>query len=150
MPLPTRSKLPHDVPLWVDPTRETYFVTICCLPRGLNQLAKPKVAENVFETLSHRNAMGIWSVRLALLMPDHVHLIVSFPDNGREIQQIISKWKEWTAKTLPIRWQRDFFEHRVRRDENVREKADYIIFNPVRAGLVRRPEDWKFLFVPEW
>jgi len=94
MPLPVRTKLPHDVPLWVDPTKETYFITVCCLPRGLNQLAKSNVAAELFETLSHRNALSVWSVRLALLMPDHIHLIVSFPENGRKIRTIISKWKE--------------------------------------------------------
>ena len=62
----------------------------------------------------------------------------------------MSKWKEWTAKTLAIRWQRDFFEHRIRRDENLREKADYIVLNPVRVGLVDKPENWPFVFVPEW
>jgi putative transposase len=151
MPLPVRAKLPHDVPLWVDPTKETYFITVCCLPRGLNQLAKSNVAAELFETLSYRNALSVWSVRLALLMPDHIHLIVSFPENGRKIRTIISKWKEWTAKTLGIRWQRDFFEHRIRRDENLRKKkADYILLNPIRAGLVDKPGNWPFVFVPEW
>ena len=117
---------------------------------GLNQLAKSNVAAELFETLSHRNALSVWSVRLALLMPDHIHLIVPFPENGRKIRTIVSKWKEWTAKTLGIRWQRDFFEHRIRRDENLREKADYILLNPVRAGLVDKPENWLFVFLPEW
>ena len=103
MPLPVREKLPHRVPLWIDPTKETYFITICCQPRALNQLAKAEVAGALIETIVYRNTQGIWSVRLALLMPDHIHLIASFPDNGREIKTTVSKWKEWTAKTLPIR-----------------------------------------------
>jgi len=82
-------------------------------------------------------------------MPDHLHFLVSFPDNGLRMRTIVSKWKEWTAKSLAIRWQRDFFEHRLRRDESARQKADYILFNPVRAGLVSNPEDWPFVFVPE-
>jgi REP element-mobilizing transposase RayT len=62
----------------------------------------------------------------------------------------MSKWKEWTTKSLSIHWQRDFFEHRLRRDEHARQKADYILFNPVRAGLVTQSEDWPFVFLPEW
>jgi hypothetical protein len=58
--------------------------------------------------------------------------------------------RNWTGKALGIRWQRDFFEPRIRRDENLREKADYILLNPVRAGLVDKPENWPFVFVPEW
>jgi hypothetical protein len=59
---------------------------------------------------------------------------------------IVSKWKEWTAKELGIVWQRDFFEHRLRHDESRREKADYILQNPVRKKLVERPEDWPFVY----
>jgi len=34
----------------------------------------------------------------------------------------VSKWKEWTTKTLKINWQRDFFEHQLRKEESLREK----------------------------
>jgi hypothetical protein len=34
------------------------------------------------------------------------------------------------------------FDHRLRRDESLDEKARYILANPVRAGLVKREEDW--------
>jgi REP element-mobilizing transposase RayT len=84
-----------------------------------------------------------------LLMPDHAHFLVCFPDNGKPIRTIMGKWKEWTAKQCGIRWQRDFFEHRLRGNEGAREKADYILNNPVRAGLVTRPQDWPFLFIPD-
>ena len=116
---------------------------------GKNQLALPEAAGLLIETIRHRNAQGIWSVRLVVLMPDHVHFLVSFPDNGKRIKTIISKWKEWTAKRLAIDWQRDFFEHRLRRDESARQKADYILFNPVRAGLIEKPEDWPCVYIPE-
>ena len=61
----------------------------------------------------------------------------------------MSKWKEWTAKTLNIEWQRDFFEHRLRKEESFREKADYIFANPVRAGLVERSEGWPYFFIAQ-
>ena len=82
-------------------------------------------------------------------MPDHVHLILSFPEIGKRVQTIMSKWKEWTAKSLDIEWQRDFFEHRLRRDESFREKADYVLANPVRAGLVKKVEDWPYVFIAD-
>jgi len=80
-------------------------------------------------------------------MPDHVHLVVWFPEIEKRVQTIVSKWKEWTAKTLKIEWQRDFFEHRLRKEESFREKADYVLANPVRAGLVKRAEDWPYVFI---
>ncbi len=142
-----RKRLPHDVPFWVDPSKADYFITICCEQREKNQLAEHYIAEQLFETIKHRNAAGIWYVHLALIMPDHVHLLISFPETDKRIQTIVSKWKEWTAKALKIKWQRDFFEHRLRKEESFREKADYILANPVRAGLVDRSENWPYIFI---
>lgn len=42
------------------------------------------------------------------------------------------------ALTAIRRWQRDFFDHRLRSIESAAEKAQYIRMNPVRAGLVNR------------
>ena len=146
--LHVRKRLPHDIPLWVDSSRADYFITVCCKQRGKNQLAHLTVANNIFETVRHRNAQGIWYAHLVLIMLDHVHLLLSFPQTEKRIQMVVSKWKEWTAKTLKIDWQRDFFEHRLRREESFREKADYILANPVRAGLGDKPEDWPYVFIP--
>ena len=82
-------------------------------------------------------------------MPDHIHLLLTFPVTEKRLQTIISKWKEWTAKSLKIEWQRDFFEHRLRKEESLREKADYILVNPVRAGLVEKEEDWPYVFIAD-
>ena len=147
--LPVRKRLSHDVPLWVDPAKECYFITISCKPRGRNHLALPDVANALFETVQHRNEEMVWYVHLALLMPDHVHMLVSFPQNEKRLQTIVSKWKEWTAKTIGISWHRDFFEHRLRKDESFRQKADYILNNPVRAGLTKLPEEWPYVLVGE-
>jgi putative transposase len=145
--LPVRKRLSHEVPLWVDPTRECYFITIGCKQRGRNQLAHPDVAKALFETVQHRNDTGVWYVHVAMLMPDHLHMLASFPETGKRMQTIISKWKEWTAKTIGISWHRDFFEHRLRQDESFRQKADYILANPVRAGLVTKQEAWPYAFI---
>ena len=59
----------------------------------------------------------------------------------------IPEFKKFTARTLGIRWQRDFFDHRLRREESEREKADYVLRNPERAGLVAQWEEWAHRFV---
>ena len=137
--------LPHDIPLWVDSRREIYFITINCRERFLNQLALAPVAEKLFETIRHRQETFLWWPHLFLLMPDHLHALLSFPPSDKPIRLVISKWKEWTAKTIGIRWQDDFFEHRLRRDESRRQKADYILENPVRKKLAAKPKDWPFV-----
>ena len=142
----TRRRLPHEIPLWVDASRETYFITINCEQRGFNQLAKPEIATPLFDTVRHRQEKFLWWPHLVLLMPDHLHALLSFPPSGKTMRLVVTKWKEWTAKQLSIQWQGDFFEHRLRREESRREKADYILANPVRAGLVTQPEAWPFVY----
>ncbi len=141
-----RKTLPHEFPSFVDRGKEIFFITVCRQKRGVNQLAGHEVGPPLIETFQHRNEKDVWWAHLAMIMPDHVHFLLSFPRENR-IQVVMSKWKEWTAKSLGIDWQRDFFEHRLRRGESYREKADYILFNPVRAGLVSKTEDWPYVFL---
>ncbi|HSA02499.1 MAG TPA: transposase [Candidatus Paceibacterota bacterium] len=141
-----RKYLPHSVPLGIDPQYEIYFITVCCCPKGRNQLAHSDVASGLFETIAFRNDMYCWHARLFLLMPDHAHALMSFPPSGKPIKSVISSWKEWTAKKHGIHWQRDFFEHRLRHDESLSEKAQYILDNPVRAKLVSCAKEWPYVW----
>jgi len=76
-----RKKLPHHIPPEVvpDPEHEVYFITICCEPRGLNQLAMPEVWQAICETVEVRQTAGNWKVSLMLAMPDHLHALIAFP-----------------------------------------------------------------------
>ena len=143
---PRCKRLPHEVPSWVDPSKEMYFITISCRERGRNQLAQVEIAEPLSDTVRHRQEKCVWWPYVFLLMPDHLHALLSFPPSDKPLRLLISKWKEWTAKQFAIDWQQDFFEHRMRCEESRREKADYILANPVRAGLVTRPEEWPFVY----
>jgi putative transposase len=136
-----RKRLPHEIPLWVDPHKQIYFITVNCRERLRNQLALPEVAEKIFETVEHRQEQLLWWPHIFLCMPDHLHALLSFPPSDKPIRLIVSKWKQWTNKSLGLVWQDDFFEHRLRQGESRRQKADYILANPERAGLVSRPED---------
>jgi putative transposase len=74
-------------------------------------------------------------------MPDHVHLIAGFPKSD-DMSNVIRDWKRLTARRAGIIWQRNYFDHRVRPDEGLQQKIDYIRENPVRAGLAQHPDDW--------
>jgi mono/diheme cytochrome c family protein/REP element-mobilizing transposase RayT len=143
---PQRRKLPDERPLWLRPEDEIFFVTVCCEPRSKNQLCYPKPAQAIFDSIEFRNQNHVWYARLVCLMPDHLHALISFPYE-RPTKQIMTDWKRFLATKLKIEWQRDFFDRRLRKEESYREKADYIRSNPVRAGLVTRPEErpyfWK-------
>ena len=66
-----------------------------------------------------------------------------------KIKDLIARWKRFTSTRAKISWQRDFFDHRLRGDEGWREKADYILANPVRAGLVMKTEDWPYVLTAQ-
>ncbi len=136
-----RKSLPHDPPAWIDPACEIWFITICCKPRGTNQLTRPEVSAAVLDSVAYRWRLGHWHPHVFLLMPDHCHALISFPPE-RSMQKTVADWKHWTASQHGVVWQKDFFDHRLRRDESFAEKSDYIARNPARAGLVAEPRDW--------
>ena len=142
--LPRRKKLPHEIPSWV-PEGSIYYITINCLNRGSNQLALPETASALWETVSYRTAQNLWWPRLFLLMPDHLHALISF-NPGHSMRKLIKDWKRFTAKTLGIMWQDGFFEHRIRGGAALDEKGFYIQNNPVRANLVSAPEKWPYVW----
>lgn len=66
----------------------------------------------------------------------------------RNYPKIIANWKENIAKRTGVRWQRDFFDHRLRSHESHEGKATDIRKNPVRKGLVSEAGEWKFVWEP--
>ena len=145
---PQRKKLPHERPLWLRPEDEILFITVCCESRGKNALCHPEIACEIFNSVEFRNQNNLWYTHLVCLMPDHLHALISFPYE-RSMKQIITDWKRFLATKLKIGWQRDFFDHRLRKDESYREKADYIRANPVRAGLISASEDWPYFWIAD-
>jgi REP element-mobilizing transposase RayT/mono/diheme cytochrome c family protein len=140
-------QLPHDRPIWIRPEDEIFFITICCQERKRNQLSRPEIAPVIFDSVRFRNQNHVWFAHLVLLMPDHLHGLISFPSE-QSMKQIVANWKRFLATNLKIDWQRDFFDHRLRRDESFVEKANYIRANPIRAGFVNRSEDWPYFWTP--
>ncbi|MSU48885.1 MAG: hypothetical protein EXS37_07330 [Opitutus sp.] len=78
-------------------------------------------------------------------MPDHAHALLAFPA-GESMLKVVRDWKRFTSRQTQIAWQRDFFDHRIRNDENWELKAAYIRENPVRKGLVVAASDWPWIF----
>jgi len=82
-------------------------------------------------------------------MPDHVHLLISASDKKgivefvRETKSLSTKmaWQHDYNGTI---WQRSFYDHFLRKDEDCRIVANYIIRNPVRAGIVEHWKDYPF------
>ena len=81
-------------------------------------------------------------------MPDHLHALIQVPEKYK-LTQVIGSWKGYLAKKLDIRWHRGFFDNRIRRSESLNEKWNYIEMNPVRAGFVKKPEEWPYRWSPK-
>jgi hypothetical protein len=61
--------------------------------------------------------------------------------------------KEWRKTLIFVaarRWQKGYYEHVLRDDEDSKEVAFYIIANPVRAGLARSPDEYPFSGSDSW
>jgi putative transposase len=136
--------LDHMIPAWAE-SEAAYFITVCCRERGKNTLAFPHVAKIIFDAAQAYEQRKIWFVRFMLLMPDHLHGIFDFPLEA-SMQASFANWKRFLSRMYGIRFQRDFFDHRLRSDESFCQKVEYICHNPVRAGLVSEPENWPYVY----
>jgi putative transposase len=79
-----------------------------------------------------------------VIMPDHFHaLITPAPEISLEkaVQFIKGGFSFRLKSSLPV-WQASFTNHRVRDDLDFERHREYIRMNPVRAGLVRRIQDY--------
>jgi len=92
----------------------------------------------------------------AVVMPDHVHLILTplaDEDGSFSIPQIMHAIKSESAhrinKALSRRgkvWQDESFDHVLRGDESLANRAAYVWENPVRAGLVKYPAEYRWVW----
>jgi len=92
------------------------------------------------------------------VMPDHVHVLLTAlrDENGWPVPllEIMQSLKSCTAHRInkllhrsgPV-WEEESFDHVLRSDESLKEKCEYIRQNPVRAGLVQKPGDYRWLWV---
>ena len=122
-----------------------YFVTICCERRHRNQLCLPETGPKLLESVAFYHQVQRWWITLFLLMPDHLHALLAVP-KGDSLPVVVRTWKAYQTKSLAIVWQAGFFDHRLRSNESEEEKTNYVRMNPVRAGLVMKPEEWPYFW----
>ena len=141
-----RKRLDH-MPHFAGRFGAIYFITICCQQRGINQLCDETTARVLFDTARIYHERARWNLDLLLLMPDHLHALIGI-DGRDSLSQLIRDYKRITTKLARVEWQRNFFDHRLRHDESFAEKFAYICQNPIRAGLIRAEQDWRYVFIP--
>ena len=125
-----------------------YFCTLVAHER------KPLFANSCVDSAFNAFAAGAAQhgvlVGRYVLMPDHIHFFAAFGSDASNLSIWVKSLKNALSKCLRSNgvpsphWQKGFFDHILRSDESYASKWDYVRMNPVRAGLVRCPEEWKF------
>ena len=86
-----------------------------------------------------------------VVMPDHIHWLLQLREDG-DLSGVVRLYKAKVTMRLGKNlWQRGFHDHALRSDEDMRDVAQYIIANPVRAGFVRSVGDyphWDAIWLP--
>jgi REP element-mobilizing transposase RayT len=133
---------------WLFRQDPIYFVTACTAQR-LRILAEPDVHHAFLEFIQRATARNVYVGRY-VQMPDHLHLFVTFGPGSQNLSDWVKSLKNSLSKTLRAQeiaaphWQTGFFDHVLRTEESYQQKWEYVMQNPVRAGLVKSAEDWPF------
>ena len=120
-----------------------YFVTICVANR--KPVLANKAALKAFNIATAK--LQEWRVLAAMLMPDHLHAVVSpRKDRDAKLGNFSGALKRWMREELNAswNWQPGCFDRLLRSNESLHEKWIYVQENPVRAGLVRDWKDWPY------
>ncbi|MGH9543578.1 MAG: REP-associated tyrosine transposase [Terriglobales bacterium] len=143
-----RRHLPH-----YQGNRKAIFVTFSTHQRWR---LPPEARTIVLESCTWGNGTR-FDLHGAVVMPDHVHLILTPLYDGdslysvAEIMQGIKSAAAHRINRLLHRsgqvWQRESFDRVLRREESVHAKVEYMVQNPVRAGLVQDAAEYRWLWV---
>lgn len=125
-----------------------YYITIGT-NRKENTFTKPSINEKVINTLKESARLYGYNLIAYCLMPDHLHILVQASDNPRDLRGFVRGFKSYCSVATPVAtniklWQRGFYEHILRKEDNVADVSEYILNNPVRKGLVQERGQYKW------
>jgi putative transposase len=106
------------------------------------------IVQAVLECLALSCARYGFSLQAYCFMPDHLHLLVSGQD-GSSLTDFVRHFKQLSGHRYkrehgaPL-WQISYYDHVLRREEDLLAVACYIWGNPVRAGLVQERSEYPF------
>ena len=94
-----------------------------------------------------------------VVLPDHVHMLISLQENQSDCALIVANLKAGFSRQLPKGefvsnsrlakrergiWQRRYWEHTIRHQQDFANHMDYIHYNPVKHGHVVAAKDWPY------
>ena len=91
-----------------------------------------------------------------VLMPDHVHLVISLLD-GQDVSELVKVIKQRTTKVWNRRhgengkiWQKGFYDHVIQDERDFMEHLEYMHKNPIKHGLAEGPEQYRWSSYAEY
>jgi REP element-mobilizing transposase RayT len=82
-----------------------------------------------------------------VVMPDHLHWLMELKHGT--LAELMCRIKSRSSRSINLTrrdqgrlWQRGYYDRALRRDEDIKDAARYIVMNPLRAGLVKRVGDY--------
>ena len=134
----------------------TYFFTVVTQKRRpiFAEEKSIQILRDVFNLVMERKPFQIESI---VVLPDHIHCIWTLPKGDHEYSE---RWKGIKyrfslnlKKSFPTTesmnkkkekglWQRRFWEHLIRDQDDFNRHVDYIHYNPVKHNLAKRALDW--------
>ena len=132
----------------------TYFFTVTLADRSSRTLVEQ--IETLRQAFAVARAERPFEIDAVVILPDHLHAVLTLPEGDADFPGRWRRIKGHFSKALldarvPLRrasngelalWQRRYWEHTIRDDQDFARHVDYIHFNPVKHGLVSRVRDW--------
>jgi putative transposase len=119
---------------------------------------QPQFVDLLRQNLQATKRLHPFSITAYCFLPEHFHIMIR-PTGASNFSAIMHSLKPNFTKdyktmlgiTGKMRfWQKGFWDHVIRDEEDFRRHLDYIHYNPVKHGLVLRPEDWPYSSYSIW
>jgi len=136
----------------------TWFFTVNLLQRYNNNLLVREV-ELLRHTVRQVRATYPFHIDAWVVLPDHLHCVLTLPPDDSNFSLRWRLIKSGFSRALPkseyrsaVRlqagergiWQRHYWEHLIRDESDYQRHVDYVHVNPLKHGLVRRVQDWRY------
>jgi putative transposase len=134
-----------------------FFFTVTLADRSSDLLVRHiEQIREAYRTVANRCPFETVAI---CILPDHLHAIWSLPVGDSNFPMRWSQIKSGFSRTLPHGnatsaskaakrekgiWQRRYWEHVIRNDDDLQRHIDYIHYNPIKHGLVARVRDWPY------
>ncbi len=129
----------------------TYFFAVVTHDR-LPLFGLAENVERLRHALHHVKERYPFTVPACVALPDHLYCLWRLPEGDRDFSvrwRLVKQHVSHHVATRPF-WQKRFWEHLIRDDEDYRRHLDYIHFNPVRHGWADRAANWPHSSFPEY